>query len=179
MNFNLNHWYEEKIDEDAIFDYKGRIEDEDVTRILSSIERILKAKDESPKVFKKIFNILIELVQNLHHHGEVPPDLDVNYNKFGVLILRDEGMQYRISVGNFIKIEGLKLIRDRIDQINTLSSEETRNLYRIILNNEQFSEKGGGGLGMVEIARKSGNNMEYQFIDYNTDYLFLSIDVVI
>ncbi|MCY1634049.1 SiaB family protein kinase [Marinifilum sp. D737] len=179
MNFDLNQWYEEKIDEDAIFDYKGRIEDEDVTRILNSIERILKAKDESPKVFKKIFNVLIELVQNLHHHGEVPADLNVDYNKFGVLILRDEGMQYRISVGNFIKIEGLKLIRDRIDQINTLSSEETRNLYRIILNNEQFSEKGGGGLGMVEIARKSGNNMEYQFIDYNTDYLFLSIDVVI
>lgn len=179
MNFDLNQWYEEKIDEDAIFDYKGRIEDEDVTRILNSIERILKAKDESPKVFKKIFNVLIELVQNLHHHGEVPADLNVDYNKFGVLILRDEGMQYRISVGNFIKIEGLKLIRDRIDQINTLSSEETRNLYRIILNNEQFSEKGGGGLGMVEIARKSGNNMEYQFIDYNADYLFLSIDVVI
>ncbi|RKE02511.1 SiaB family protein kinase [Marinifilum flexuosum] len=179
MSFDLNQWYEEKIDEDAIFDYKGRIDDEDVTRILNSIERILKAKDESPKIFKKIFNVLIELVQNLHHHGEVPANLNVDYNKFGVLILRDEGMQYRISVGNFIKIEGLKLIRDRIDQINTLSSEETRNLYRIILNNEQFSEKGGGGLGMVEIARKSGNNMEYQFIDYNTDYLFLSIDVVI
>lgn len=179
MNFDLNQWYEDKIDEDAIFDYKGRVEDEDVTRILNSIERILKAKDESPKIFKKIFNVLIELVQNLHHHGEVPPNLEVDYNKFGVLILRDEGMQYRISVGNFIKIEGLKQIRDRIDQINTLSTEETRNLYRIILNNEQFSEKGGGGLGMVEIARKSGNNMEYQFIDYNTDYLFLSIDVVI
>ncbi|MDQ2177381.1 SiaB family protein kinase [Marinifilum sp. D714] len=179
MNFDLNQWYEEKIDEDAIFDYKGRIEDEDVTRILNSIERILKAKDESPKIFKKIFNVLIELVQNLHHHGEVPADLNVDYNKFGVLILRDEGMQYRISVGNFIKIEGLKLIRDRIDQINTLSLEETKNLYRIILSNEQFSEKGGGGLGMVEIARKSGNNMEYQFIDYNPDYLFLSIDVVI
>jgi hypothetical protein len=118
-------------------------------------------------------------VQNLHHHGEVPPNLQVDYTKFGVLIIRDEGMQYRISVGNFIKVEGLKQIRDRIDQINTLSSEETRNLYRIILNNEQFSEKGGGGLGMVEIARKSGNNMEYQFIDYNSDYLFLSIDVII
>lgn len=179
MNFDLDQWYKEKIDEDAIFNYKGRIEDEDVTQVLNSIERILKAKDESPKIFKKIFNIIIELVQNLHHHGEVPPNLQVDYTKFGVLIIRDEGMQYRISVGNFIKVEGLKQIRDRIDQINTLSSEETRNLYRIILNNEQFSEKGGGGLGMVEIARKSGNNMEYQFIDYNSDYLFLSIDVII
>lgn len=179
MNFDLNHWYSEKIDEDAIFDYMGRVEDEDVTDILSAIERILKDRNESPKLFKKIFNVLIELVQNLHHHGEVPSDFDVSYEKFGVLILRDEGTQYRICAGNFIKIDGLRLIRDRIDQINTLSSTETQSLYRIILGNDQFSGKGGGGLGMVDIARKSGNNMEYQFFEYNPNFLFLAIDVII
>lgn len=179
MNFNLDQWYSDKIDEDAIFDYKGKIEDKNVTEILFSIEQILKDKDESPKIFKRIFNVLVELVQNLYHHGEVPSDLGVSYNKFGVLILRDEGTQYRISAGNFIKIQGLRMIRDRIDQINTLSSEETQSLYRIILNNEEFSEKGGGGLGMVDIARKSGNNMEYQFFEYNPNYLFLAIDVII
>ncbi len=179
MNFNLDQWYSEKIDEDSIFDYMGKIEDDNVTEILMCIEQILKAKDESPKVFRKIFNILVELVQNLYHHGEVPSDFDVSYKKFGVLILRDEGTQYRICAGNFIKIDGLRVIRDRIDQINTLSSTETQSLYRIILGNEEFSEKGGGGLGMVDIARKSGNNMEYQFYDYNPNYLFLAIDVII
>ncbi|PKQ60426.1 hypothetical protein BZG02_19375 [Labilibaculum filiforme] len=179
MNFNLNQWYSEKIDEDAIFDYMGRIEDEDVTNILESIEQILQDRNESPKLFKKIFNVLVELVQNLHHHGEVPSDFDVSYEKFGVLILRDEGTQYRICAGNFIKVDGLRLIRDRIDQINTLSSTETQSLYRIILGNDQFSEKGGGGLGMVDIARKSGNNMEYQFFEYNPNFLFLAIDVII
>lgn len=179
MNFDLNQWYSEKIDEDAIFSYKGRIEDEDVTEVLQSVEQILKNKNESPKLFRKIFNVLVEMVQNLYHHGEVPSDLDVDYEKFGVLILRDEGTQYRICAGNFIKIDGLRLIRDRIDQINTLSSAETQSLYRIILENDQFSEKGGGGLGMVDIARKSGNNMEYQFYDYNPNYLFIAIDVII
>lgn len=179
MNFNLNEWYSEKVDADSIFYYKGKIEDEDVTEILNSIEKILADRNESPKVLKKIFNVLVELVQNLYHHGEVPPDLEVPYSKFGVLIVCEEGAQYRISAGNFLKIDGLKLIRDRIDQINTLSSEETQNLYRIILNNENFSDKGGGGLGMVDIARKSGNSMEYQFFEYSSNYLFLAIDVVI
>lgn len=179
MNFDLNQWYSEKIDEKAIFNYMGRIEDENVTEILQSIEQILENKNESPKVSRKFFNVLVEMVQNLYHHGEVPSDFDVTYDKFGVLILRDEDTQYRICTGNFIKIDGLRLIRDRIDQINTLSSAETQSLYRIILGNEQYSEKGGGGLGMVDIARKSGNNMEYQFFDYNPNYLFLAIDVII
>lgn len=179
MNFDLNQWYSEKVDEDAIFNYMGRVEEENVTDILKSIEQVLETRNESPKLYKKIFNILVELVQNLYHHGEVPSDFDVTYDKFGVLILRDEGTQYRICAGNFIKIDGLRLIRDRIDQINTLSSTETQSLYRIILGNDQFSDKGGGGLGMVDIARKSGNNMEYQFFEYNPNYLFLAIDVII
>jgi hypothetical protein len=179
MNFDLDQWYSEKVDEDAIFNYMGRVEEENVTDILQSIEQVLETRNESPKLYRKIFNILVELVQNLYHHGEVPSDFDVTYEKFGVLILRDEGTQYRICAGNFIKIDGGRLIRDRIDQINTLSSTETQSLYRIILGNDQFSDKGGGGLGMVDIARKSGNNMEYQFFDYNPNYLFLAIDVII
>jgi len=179
MNFDLNQWYSEKVDEDAIFNYMGRVEEENVTDILQSIEQVLEIRNESPKLYRKVFNILVELVQNLYHHGEVPSDFDVTYEKFGVLILRDEGAQYRICAGNFIKIDGLRLIRDRIDQINTLSSTETQSLYRIILGNDQFSDKGGGGLGMVDIARKSGNNMEYQFFEYNPSYLFLAIDVII
>jgi hypothetical protein len=179
MNFDLNQWYNNKIDDDAIFAYKGSVEDEDVTKILDSIEKTLKERGEKPRVFKKIFNVVIELVQNLYHHGDLPPELNTSDSKFGILILRDEGVQYRISAGNFIKVETLKLIRDRIDQINTLTEDETKNLYRIILDNDKFSEKGGGGLGMVDIARKSGNNMKYYFFEYNEKFLFLALDVII
>ena len=32
-----------------------------------------------------------------------------------------------------------------------------------MLNNNQFSPKGGGGLGFVDLARKSGQKLHYDF----------------
>ena len=46
-----------------------------------------------------------------------------------------------------------------------------------MLNNSGFSEKGGAGLGLVEMARKSGQKLEYDFeqVDENFSYFYLQI----
>jgi hypothetical protein len=72
------------------------------------------------------------------------------------------------------------MISDRINQINSLSKEELKALYKLILNNEEFSEKGGGGLGMIDMARKTGTKMEYEFLPVNEKLLFyvLKINII-
>ncbi|MCT4614126.1 MAG: SiaB family protein kinase [Marinifilaceae bacterium] len=179
MSFDLNKWYEGKTDSNSIYYYKGSVENENVTILLATVEKMLDGKDLPPKNSRKIFNILVELVQNLHHHGVVPGDMEGEYSKFGILLLKEDGEKHRINSGNFIKAEAVPMLKERLDQINALSLQEARELYRMILNNNQYSEKGGGGLGIIDIARKSGNKMEYDFFEYNSEYLFLSIEVTV
>jgi hypothetical protein len=50
-------------------------------------------------------------------------------------------------------------------------------MYKFILNHQRLSAKGGGGLGLVDIARKSGNKLEYQFDQYNDNYFFYSLTI--
>jgi len=50
-------------------------------------------------------------------------------------------------------------------------------MYKFILNHQRLSAKGGGGLGLVDIARKSGNKLEYQFYSYNDNYSFYSLTI--
>ena len=45
----------------------------------------------------------------------------------------------------------------------------------MILNNKEFSEKGGGGLGMIDIARKTGSKYEYNFYPVGEDYIFFEL----
>jgi hypothetical protein len=40
-----------------------------------------------------------------------------------------------------------------------------------------LSAKGGGGLGLVDIARKSGNKLEYEFFNYNDNYYFFDLTI--
>lgn len=179
MDFDLNSWYAGKLDSDVVFSYKGELDQVTVTNILDQIESKLKDVNEDTKRVKTIYNVLVEVVQNLYHHGEVPPCFKRSSDKLGVIILRHDRSGYRISTGNFLRVDDIKIIRDRIDQINSLSYSERRALYRLILTNDQYSEKGGGGLGIVDIARRTGNIMEYQFIEYNREFLFLTLDVLI
>ena len=64
-------------------------------------------------------------------------------------------------------------------RINRSTHEEIKELYKFILNHQRISAKGGGGLGLVDIARKTGNKLEYAFKDYNENYSFFYLDILV
>jgi len=64
-------------------------------------------------------------------------------------------------------------------RINRSTHEEIKELYKFILNHQRISEKGGGGLGLVDIARKTGNKLEYTFRPYDDRYSFFYLDLMV
>jgi hypothetical protein len=52
-------------------------------------------------------------------------------------------------------------------------------LYKFILNHQRISAKGGGGLGLVDIARKTGNKLDYAFYSYNDKHSFFYINILV
>ncbi len=85
----------------------------------------------------------------------------------------------RIISANFIKVERLKVLTDYIDQTNSLGTEEIKELYRKVLANRHYSEKGGGGLGIINMIRTSGNNLKYcsQRTEGENFFLVLTVDI--
>ena len=51
-----------------------------------------------------------------------------------------------------------------------------REIYRQMLSVSEFSDKGGAGLGLIEMAKTTGNRLDYDFIslDNNHSYFILS-----
>lgn len=181
MGFNLNDWYKKKRHGDVVLEYIGSITADVISEALNEIEESLNLKNERFKIRKRVYNVFVECLQNLYHHVDLPPKSAPVEQKenFGIIILSKDETFYRISTGNFVKKEKISYIKDRIDQVNSLTDEEVRMLYRDILSNEEFSEKGGGGLGMLDIVRKTGNKLEYFFDEFDKEYIFFSLDVYI
>ena len=51
-------------------------------------------------------------------------------------------------------------------------------IYTYMLeNNGKLSEKGGGGLGLIDIAKKSRNKLQYSFKEIDDDYSFFTLTV--
>ena len=181
MAFDLNKWYDKLNQGDVLLSYKGEITPELITNMLDTLEHKLDNREEKNKIKKKLYNVLVESLQNLYHHISAPPETakpELN-DKFAIFVITKEKDGYKISTGNFINVDRKKMLKDRLDQINFLSKQELKSLYKLILSNDIFSDKGGGGLGIIDIARKSGNKLHYEFHDYNGNYFFFCLDIII
>jgi hypothetical protein len=95
----------------------------------------------------------------------------------GVVMIAHADSGYSVLTGNFMAAGDVGRLKSHLDRINTLGPDQLRELYRGTLADGQFSPHGGGGLGMIDIARKSGGKLEYGFVPYDKDNAFFSLNV--
>ena len=157
--------------------FKGEVTSDLLTSILQIMESKMETLDEPPKIKKKVYNILVECLQNLYHHiDEDDPQTIMKENSALFMIRKEEG-EYSIMTGNFIAIENVDLLKQRLDRINDMDKDELKHYYKEVLNNGEMSAKGGGGLGMIDIARKSGKKLDYNFDPVDDHYSFFSLNI--
>ena len=160
--------------------FKGDITSELMTSILHIMESRLDNLNEEPKVKKKVYNVLVECLQNLYHHIDEVPDVHVDKNNSGrsaIFMIGIGDQHYSIVTGNYMLTEKVASFRERLERINAMNPEELKNLYKEILNNDRLSEKGGGGLGMIDIARKTNQKLNFNFVEINNKYSFFSLNI--
>lgn len=181
MSFNVENYFSEHNDGTIILKYKGNIDSDVINHILDTIEEKMVNVQEPPRLRKKVYNVLVESLQNLYHHvDKVPEDFDDQESeKYGLLVIKKSGLNYKIITGNFVHSVNVDVLEEKIKRINKSSHEEIKELYKFILNHQRISAKGGGGLGLVDIARKTGNKLEYQFTSYNKDYAFFYLSILV
>ena len=181
MSFDVNEYYSRLKGGDVLMAFKGNISSELISNVLEVVEARMDEYNESSKIRKKVYNVLVESLENLYHHIEtLPESMHEEFDsRFGILVVSRIENQYRISTGNFIGHDKVEVLRTKIDKVNSMGREELKDMYKFILNHQRLSDKGGGGLGLVDIARKTGNDMEYTFEKYDENYYFFNLDVYI
>jgi hypothetical protein len=181
MSFNVENYFSEKPEGDIILFYKGNVDSDVINNVLDTVEDKMVAINELSRLRKKVYNVLVESLQNLYHHvDKVPEDYeDQTAERYGMLAVLKVDNGYRIITGNFVHVDNVEKLEDKIKRINRSSHEEIKELYKFILNHQRISAKGGGGLGLVDIARKTGNKLVYAFKQYNNLYSFFYLDILV
>lgn len=175
---DIHEFYSQMEEEHILLSFKGEITSELLTSILQIVESKLDNVQEVPKVKKKVYNILVECLQNLYHHTDTIETSEKTNNKSGIfLIARTNNNGYKIITGNYIFNEHIAPLKAKIDKVNSLDPDALKEFYKETLNNGVMSEKGGGGLGMIDIARKSKNKLEYEFKPQNDEVSFFTLKV--
>jgi len=173
---NVYTKFRSMMDNHIILSFKGEITSDIITMVLQIMESRLEAEEAKSTVKKKIFNILVECMQNLYHHAEPEVDGEVSTRK-AMLEMYFDDSYYNIITGNYMRNEEVEKLKTRLDKVNSLSKEDLRKFYREILDNNQISQKGGANLGMIDMARKSGEKLDYHFTEVNDKLTFFDLRV--
>jgi hypothetical protein len=164
-----------KLNENQVISaFKGKIGPEVLRSILRSTESRLVDVPETVPIRKKIFNILVELVQNLIKHVDAEAKGEKALST--LMVTRDAG-GYLISTGNHIPRAMSEFVQERVEMLNSMSKDELRQYYRVNMERNEMSEKGGAGLGLIDIVRKADGKLEC-FIEPVNEYLdFLVLQI--
>lgn len=177
QEFNIVDYFSKDKQNKIMFSFKGDITEEKVSQILDEMEEKLNVIEEKSLIKKKIYNISVECVQNLYHHlGEITSDLGAEYSAVIYVLTKDEA-QYTITTGNCIKNENISSLKQKLEQIKALEHEELKQYYKEVLDNGQVSNKGGAGLGMIDMAMRSRKNFTYSFIEINEKLSIFSLKI--
>ncbi|MFN9324579.1 MAG: SiaB family protein kinase [Flavobacteriales bacterium] len=177
----IHDLYDELERQKVMLSFKGSLTEDLITALLGLVELKMIAIEPDARARKRVFNVVTECLQNLFHHnahlklaeGHTVPTADPH----GVVMIAHADSGYSVLTGNFMAAGDVGRLKSHLDRINTLGPDQLRELYRGTLADGQFSPHGGGGLGMIDIARKSGGKLEYGFVPYDKDNAFFSLNV--
>jgi hypothetical protein len=157
--------------ERLMFVYRGVVTNENSEPLLVLLEKEMENSEFGFLGRKRLFMFVLESLQNVTRHSTKN-----EYAAMSMVVYSKTDNGYTVTTGNVLQKASVEELRQRLVEINSLDPEEIRNVYRKMLSSAEFSNKGGAGLGLIEMAKKTGNNLDYDFIslDENLSYFILS-----
>ncbi len=148
--------------------YRGGLSIDLSNKILSLAETNMANHSESSATKKKVYFIMLESLQNITRHQDIKTEENIDNSSFFVIqrLVND----YYITSGNIVENKNIEALNSKLSKVNSLDKDSLKQYYKEILTQGEVSTKGGAGLGLIEMARKSGNKLAYDFKEINKDF---------
>jgi len=156
----------------SILSYQGPLSFSTIDWLLSEFKLAAEDHDLSFKTYKKMISLMIEALENVTKYA-----IQVNCNGKSTspefcpsCQIRRNGKHIELITRNPVRKKDVAPLQIRIDNVNKQSQEELKELYKTTITNGEFSPHGGAGLGFIEMAKTSGNKLEYAFENLSKDF---------
>ncbi len=143
-----------------LLQYEGTLSSEVRIQLLDLLKAVSLANLGARNDLKKLCGIALELLDNAQRYGHAH---DVSFE------WRIEGPALIVTIRNRAERKDAERLKKIVDEINAMTAEQVADAFRAQLTNEQFGEKGGAGLGMLQIAKRTGGRIQATIEPSGTD----------
>ena len=177
----LFEYYNKMCDQNIVLDFQGVISQDLLVGMAEMIKNKFTLKFGKTKLVKKMFSVFIELAQNIAYYSFERVELERGKEKIGagIIVVTEQDTYYTITSGNKIEKGKVDEVIVKCKHLNGLDEGDLKTYYKEKLREPRPEGKKGGGVGLIEILRKSKSKLEYEVTPINDIESFLVLSVKI
>ena len=164
----------------SILSYQGPLSFSTIDWLLSEFKLAAQEHEISFRAYKKMISIMIEALENISKYSDQFQCSGDQKNGHcpSCFINRNTNL-IELITRNPVRKKDVEPLRTRIDNVNKCDKEQLKEVYKSTITNGEFSPKGGAGLGFIEMAKTTGNKLEYSFENLSGEYSLYTFRVVL
>lgn len=180
MNAREFHEFQKFLNENEIvFCYNGYLSQQ----IVLSMGEMLKKKvsEAGPATAPKIFYVFVEQAQNIVRYSAQKIETQNRADRlgYGSLAIGINNEKYFCMCGNLVEKDKSASLKHRLHEIVSMDRDALKAAYKERLKAGPEDGSEGASIGFIEMARKSSEPMEYDFIDVDDGYDFFYLKIYI
>lgn len=142
--------------------FSGRFDHQLNTSILRNSQAKLNELGSTFGINKKVYNVLVESVENVTRYSADNSLHDLK----SMLLLCKNPESYKIITCNPVLNTNVDKLKEKLDLVKSCNLDELKTTYRQQILSKRVSEN-TAGLGLIDIAIKTDNNINYYFKNYS------------
>ena len=154
--------------------YQGDFRQKSILPLLNMIDKNLNIKKNENAINKNLFHVLVEMLQNIMHHGYATED-----KREGIFSIGIADQKYNICAANYVYNENVASLKDRLGRFLKMSKADLKNEYKAILKGGPARPDGGAGLGFIDIMRASEQQVHFEFVKLDEEKTLFYLNVLL
>ncbi|HYG67532.1 MAG TPA: SiaB family protein kinase [Anaeromyxobacteraceae bacterium] len=175
---NLVALREEFTRRNVLICFNGPVSHGVIEELGTAIRRYLASDAAKGAAAADVFAVYVEFSQNMKAYLERRAFRSPEESAATILVSR-EGDRYGVTAGNLVANEELRPLLERIDALAKLDASELKSLYRQRLREGPAPGSNGAGVGLIDVARRSGGGIRYETWPVDAEHTLFAITALV
>ncbi|KAF0224972.1 MAG: hypothetical protein FD176_781 [Rhodospirillaceae bacterium] len=165
-----------------VFSFSGYLSEGILYSLGDALRQKMALEDTDVTTIKKVFSVFVEQSQNIIRYSadKVQGNLGKTVElSSGMVTIGSENGRFFIVCGNIILEDDMEKLRGRLETLRGMGKDEIKAYYKEQLREPPDEGSRGATIGLIEIARRASDPIEFDFDRIDADRHFFCLKVSI
>ena len=170
-----------------IFSFSGYMSEGILYSLGDALRQKMALEDTNVGTVKKVFSVFVEQAQNIIRYSAekvsgdrigAEPKRPIELSS-GMVTIGTENGRFFIVCANVVLAEDEPRLRERLERLQRMDKDEIKAYYKEQLKEAPEEQSRGATIGLIEIARRASEPIEFDFDRINGETFFFCMKVSI